>query len=94
MSTLMTSEDGVEAERRRKVGTHAQWRVSGAALNVARHRDVGIRSCRPLCSPGAELSGLAHGAARLDVMTCSGFAHIHMRASVRCILMIYLEPYI
>jgi len=68
MSTLMTSEDGVvlgedgvEAERWRKVGTHAQWRgAQRGAPSRCRHSQLSP----PLFargSPGAELSGLALG---------------------------------
>jgi len=89
MSTMMTSEDGVvlgedgvEAERRRKVGTHAQWRgAQRGAPSRCRHSQLSP----PLFargSPGAELSGLALGAAahlRGYYMRCSGFAHPHAR---------------
>ena len=75
MSTMMTSEDGVvlgkdgvEAERRRKVGTHAQWRgAQRGAPSRCRHSQLSP----PLFargSPGAELSGLALGAAATSAM--------------------------
>ena len=58
---------------------------SGAALNVARHRDVGIRSCRPsvrarFAGSRAERVGARRGGNVCDVITCSGFAHPHPHA--------------
>jgi len=87
MSTMMTSEDGVvlgkdgvETERRRKVGTHAQWRgVQRGAPSRCRHSQLSP----PLFargSPGAELSGLALGAAATSAMLLHvAGSHIHMR---------------
>ena len=72
---------GAEAQSRHARTVARKWRgPQRGAPSRCRHSQLSP----PLFargSPGAELSGLAHGAARLDVMTCSGFAHIHMRAS-------------
>ena len=92
MSTMMTSEDGVvlgkdgvEAERRRKVGTHAQWRgAQRGAPSRCRHSQLSP----PLFergSPGAELSRLALSARHVyEVITCDvAGSHIHMRDADR-----------